>query len=187
MISRTSLILTRLQPAQARIGLILLEIEVRKARLQFVRIRQDVTKIEALFRALENEALSIIKGSGSPAASISQQKDVEPGLALFADVHFLLNCLDKVDILIRMLESLLPTNQKLMLVRASHANTLKEWNDFRNHLEHIDERVRRGVSDLGNLGNDLFTFDGKALDIGPACQKEFGDIFSETLTALENP
>jgi len=165
----------------------LLETEVRKARLQFVRIRQDVAEIKAHFSALENEALSIIKGRGSPATFTSQQKDAELSTALFADVHFLLNCLDKVDPLIRMLERLLPNNQKLMLVHTNHDKTLKEWNDFRNHLEHIDERVRDGVSDLGNLAGSLFTFNGKTLDIGPACQKELEEIFSETLTALENP
>lgn len=66
-------------------------------------------------------------------------------VALFADVHFLLICLDKIDRLSKMLADRL--GAKIDRIRQDYSRSLKNYNDFRNHLEHIDDRIKNGVTD----------------------------------------
>jgi hypothetical protein len=186
MDQRIPLILMHLKPPPARIAFLLFEGQVGKARLQFTRIREDKGRIREHDRILAEHARLVAEGRDPMSLPVSNQEMSEAMTALFADIHFLLICLSAVDHLLRTLERLLPKNQELLLVRRRHAGSLKKWSDFRNHLEHIDDRVRRGVSDLGNLGNNIFTFDGQSLGVGPDCEKEIEDILDETLTALEN-
>jgi len=108
----------------------------------------------------------------------------EGTIALFGDIHFLLILLDKIDSLLKLMIQYLPGKQSLKDVKARHQVSLKNYNDFRNHLEHIDDRIKKGVRDLGNLGDSTYTFDGERFDLGPATEKEVEDIFSEILKTL---
>lgn len=172
-------IVIHLNSSTARVALIFLKREVDKARLQFRRIRQDRDEVEKFTGLFTNR-------KNSHGFLRVQQRSNEAMLALFADIHFLLICLDKIDLLLRMLQKHLPTNQKLNNILQLHSKSLKNYNDFRNHLEHINERIENKVSDLGNLQNNMFTFAGKNFDIGPDTENEVEKILDETLSALED-
>jgi hypothetical protein len=150
---------------QIATALFLLRKAVGNARMQFQRIKTDAQSLQ-----------SPSKGGPSNAW--------EGTMALFGDIHFLLISLDKVDLLLNLMIRYLPGNQFLKDVKARHQKALKDYNDFRNHLEHIDDRIKRGVRDLGNLGDSTYVFDGQRFDLGPATEREVEDIFSEILKAL---
>jgi len=172
-------IFIHLKSQTARVALLFLKREVDKARLQFSRIRQDRDEVEQF------TDLSTNRRNSHGLLKVQQRFD-EAMLALFADIHFLLICLDKIDLLLRMLQKHFPTNQKLNNILHLHSKSLKDYNDFRNHLEHIDERIEDKVSDLGNLQNNMFTFAGKRFNIGTDTENELERILDETLSALEN-
>jgi hypothetical protein len=185
MSERTRKTLIHLKSPVARIALLLLENEVERARLQFRRIRKNSGVIDTYMRLLAEKGVMVAHGIDPQSAPDHEREMNEAQLALFADIHFLLICLDKVDLMLKTLERNLPDNQALKFVRQGHATALRNYNDFRNHLEHIDDRLKRNVSDLGNFGNNIFTFDEKDFNVGLACEKELEEIFNEALRALE--
>jgi hypothetical protein len=187
MSERISRIAMALKSPIARAGLLLLRGELEKAQLQFRRIREDCGKLHAYSRLLSEAGRLIAEGADPFSLPDHGTEMAEAQTALFADVHFLLICLDKVDKLLRTLQKTLPENHALSEVVRRHSKSLEDYSDFRNHLEHIDDRLRKGVTDLGNMGNYLFTFDDKTFDVGLSCEKEVNSIFNETLQALEQP
>jgi hypothetical protein len=146
-------------------SLVLLKNAVDNARMQFRRIENDA---QALYAALKGGALQT-RPSTTP---------------LFGDIHFLLISLDKIDMLLKLMIRYLPTNQSLKTIQSQHQKALKDYNDFRNQLEHIDNYVKQGTQDLGNLNNGIYTFDGKSFDLGTNTESEVEAIFSEILKAL---
>lgn len=153
-----------LQPHITQVALLFAKTEMDKIRLQFRRIRQDAATVDALHRPeVAHEKWTDLS---------YQRMRHEAMTALFADIHFLLICLDKLDPFLRIIEKSLPNESELAGVRASFNQLLKDSNDFRNHMERIDERVQRGVSDLGNLTGSDFTFDGQKFSVGPARERD---------------
>lgn len=182
----------RLEPGQALTALLMMKTEIDKIRLQFQRIREDDSLIRSLVHPhilredwFDEETRIKIRSD--------QEKSQKALTALFADIHYLLIGLARLDLFLRWLEKLLPSEPELRDVRGKFARLLKDSNDFRNHLEHINERIARGVSDLGNLSGTLFTFDGKQFDVGPALQAEVEAFFEalisgcEAISARQNP
>ena len=162
---------------------------VEDARLQFGRIREDR---KAFMQAREELDRLSSEARVSRQDLASQEKREEAmesfhhnNQALFADVHFLLISLDKIDLFSKMLTDCL--GGKTNRIRQDYSRSLKEYNDFRNHLEHVDQRIKNGVTDLdlGSLVGDRFRFKGKPFDIGPAREREVEGIFSEILAACE--
>lgn len=177
-----------IKPIKARIILSMLEAQVEVARLQFERIHQDSTKLQEEMRQLA-EAERVV-GRAERGDSLPDEFETgsdrigetrSPQTALFADIHFLLICLDKIDLFLRRLEEYLPDVQEFHLVRERHRGSLREYNDFRNHLEHIDDRLEKGVTDLGNLGGTTFSFDDKSFEVGEAQRRKMEEIFNDIL------
>ena len=167
-----------IEPPPAKIALFLVKLEMDKARLQFQRLRHDSQDLDSLLHGTSERAELWMSED-------YQRRRMESMVALFADIHFLLICLDKLDLLVKMLARLLPMAEEIAGVRKKYAVILREYSTFRNHLEHIDERVERGISDLGNLNNGSFTFDGRLFDVGPSREREVEEIFEAILHALE--
>lgn len=181
-----------LDPPQATTALLLLDREMEKAHLQFGRIRESREAIAQNMRILgELARVSTEKSEIWFDQEFQERRERamssshKLSITLFADIHFLMICLDKIELLIRMLEKHLGSNSEIASIRQQHSTSLKDYNDFRNHLEHIDERVERGISDLGNLSGDAFTFDGRYFDIGPQRERELEQIYGEVVKACE--
>jgi methionine synthase II (cobalamin-independent) len=78
-----------------------------------------------------------------------------------------------------------PDAEEFHLVRERHRDSLRKYNDFRNHLEHIDDRLNKGVTDLGNLGGTTFSFDDKSFEVGEAQRREMEEIFNDITWAAK--
>lgn len=106
--------------------------------------------------------------------------------ALFADIHFLPICLDKLDLYLHMLRKDLPREPELAIVQKRYRRLLKDSTDCTDHVDHIDRRIERRVCDLGNLMDGKFPFDGKTFEIGPSRETEAETFFEDLLRAPES-
>lgn len=70
-------------------------------------------------------------------------------------------------------------------IRERYKSVLRKANEFRNHLEHVDEELDRGVHDFGRLDGTIFSFDGEKIDIGPSLRAKTESLFREVLDACE--
>lgn len=178
-----------LKPFIATILLSLLQNEMEKVRLQFRRIRQDTARLHSNVR----EEIPLIERNMEdiPLSPDLQKLRQELSQAhhdnmvcLFADIHFLLICLDKMEKLFKMLRKELHNEPELAVVFSQYSKALKEYSDFRNYLEHVDrEVVEKRTTDLGNLGGDKFTFNERTFDIGHAREREVEELFKDILEA----
>jgi len=166
-----------LEPHLANVALLFLKTEVDKARLQFKRIREDERQLQSLHAPPMATRRWMDEGY--------QKERHEVMTALFADIHFLLVCLDKLDLYLRMLRKYLPKEQEIAAVQKRYKRLLKEADDFRNHLEHMDKRIEEGVSDLGNLIDSMFSFGGRTFEIGPSREAEVQAFYEDLLRAAE--
>ncbi len=164
-----------LVPFLAQFALHLITENLDVSRLQFKRIRHDTQTLEGLYA----DASERWQDENYQAVRRATQ------VALFADIHFLLIALQQLDLLFKWLEMQLPDEPELEAVRTKHNEMLKDANDFRNDLEHIDTRIRNGVSDLGNLTNGEFTFGGKTFGIGSRLEQQVEEFFEDLLVACE--
>lgn len=146
--------LISVEPHQARLILLLLESAVNKAIIQHERI-EYVKKREI-----------------RPGPSMNKTMTT-----LFSDIHHYFICWEEVNKLIKYLIEVQPIFE---FTEAQYLE-LKKHCDFRNHLEHITERIKRGVSDLGNLSNNEFSFDGESVDISLTDLEKLKELYKNTL------
>ena len=162
---------------------------MEKTRLQFERIRADERALQySLRRMTELEKVSDERWMDDDYQDERYKffkASHEANVTLFADIHYLLVTLEKLETFFRLLEAKLSAESELKAVRANYDSLLRDSNEFRNFVEHIDKELRRGTSDLGNLAGTLFTFNGRTFDIGPKRQREVESFFSDLVTACE--
>jgi hypothetical protein len=61
----------------------------------------------------------------------------------------------------------------------------RPYRTARNHLEHIEERIRPPyLGDFGNLSNDIYTFGGERFDISRTGLTIFTDAYEELISIL---
>ena len=149
---------TEVEPFQAMTLMLMIENAVNKALIQHERIMQG------------DLSLQETREAGPRTNRIRT--------ALFSDIHHYFICWGEVSKLYDVLAKVQPTFKALP---KTYANHLSEHRSFRNHLEHIDQRVERGISDLGNLSNDKFSFDGKQIDIGQADLQKLMQFYMELI------
>jgi|HubBroStandDraft_6_1064221.scaffolds.fasta_scaffold245842_2 hypothetical protein len=83
---------------------------------------------------------------------------------LFLDVHSYFICWDKAQNLLKHLVKVHPDPNLLQLWERLRL-FCKPFNDSRNHLEHIDERLAKNPNETGSLAGDFFIFAGERFDI----------------------
>lgn len=156
-----------------------LKSEMDGIRIQFSRIRKAITAMKIFTNP------NITRSANDESFQESMTKNSS---ALFRDIKYLLVSLtDFSKMFSRGLLEQLPTNTELQSIHKKYEkNVFIVYHDFRNHLEHIYSDLGK-VSDIGNLVDENFTFDGKCFDIGSNREKEIETIFSEILTTLEKP
>jgi hypothetical protein len=140
-------------------------------KLQFDRIKQDIDDFATLSASMSGTKIAnaVPYRYGSEPSDLGLQQFHRINTAIFTDVHMLLIALQQLNDLLECIikKKLLPDVIDFEQLQIKYKNWLKTCTDFRNHLEHISERVVRGVSDLGNIINDSFSFDGETISIGP--------------------
>ena len=105
-------------------------------------------------------------------------------LTLFLDIHFYFVCYDKSQ---NLLEHLAKTDgdPKLDNLWQTLKPKFKPFNDARNHLEHIETRIKsKYLSDFGNLENDTFTFGGERFDVSASGLKILTDAYEQVVDIL---
>lgn len=80
------------------------------------------------------------------------------------DVHSYFICWDKAQNLLRQLVRVHP-NPELAKIWAEFEPICRPFNDARNHLEHIDERLARYPRNTGAVQGDFFVIAGDRFDI----------------------
>ena len=107
-------------------------------------------------------------------------------LTLFLDVHFYFVCIDKAQNLLGYIAEI-EEDTKLEALWKGLKPKFKPFNDARNHLEHIESRIKKeNLSDFGNLHNDSFTFGGNTFDISVSGLQMLKDAYEQMLTILSS-
>lgn len=107
-------------------------------------------------------------------------------LTLFLDIHFYFVCYDKGQNLIGYLAKI-NGDPNLHNIWQTLKPKFRPFNDARNHLEHIETRIKREyLSDFGNLENDTFTFGGERFDISASGLKILEDAYEQVVSALRS-
>jgi hypothetical protein len=105
---------------------------------------------------------------------------------LFLDIHFYFICYDKAQNLFKIIVNI-DGNQELKNLWEKFKPLFKPYNNVRNHLEHIEERIRNtSLSDFGNLRDNIYTFGGEQFDIGPSSLKVLTDVYESINTHLSS-
>ena len=105
-------------------------------------------------------------------------------LTLFLDIHFYFVCYDKAQNLLQHL-SKTDGDPKLNNLWQTLEPKFKRFNDARNHLEHIEERITEEyLFDFGNLENDTFTFGRDRFDISASGLKTLTDAYEQVVGIL---
>lgn len=105
-------------------------------------------------------------------------------LTLFLDIHLYFVCYDKAQ---NLLEHLAKNDGDPQLdnLWQTLKPKFKPFNDARNHLEHIETRIKgKYLSDFGNLVNDTFTFGGQHFDISASGLQILTDAYEQVVAIL---
>ena len=143
-------------------ALILFKFEMRKTRLQFRRIEEDRKGREAFLAA-----------TGSRSDYMDEQA------RLFADIHFLLVCLKKLRSLFLKMQKYFPEDVKLKELEDRYGKLLDHCGDFRNDLEHIEDRPGEGVIGLGSTFGSVFQFGDRQLNLDNEFETKIRSFYSE--------
>jgi excisionase family DNA binding protein len=87
-----------------------------------------------------------------PAVQINTRYWLIPQKTLFVDIHFYFVSGASIELAVKKLREEI-NDQELNEIINKYAKPLKDLNDARNDLEHLDERIDR-VSELGNISSD---------------------------------
>jgi len=145
------------------------------SRLQLRRLRKDVERYHHLTGA--------DSGSSSPGATMEGEflaSSAEARTALYADLHLLFIKLHEADQLLSRLKHLTSQEPELAPLRNRHRAFIRKCDDYRRHLERVDEDH---LSDTGNLNENTYSFHGKKFDIGPDLDKNVEDLLKDVISS----
>jgi hypothetical protein len=145
------------------------------SRLQLKRLRKDVERYHHLTGA--------DSGSSSPGATREWDflaSSAETRTALHADLHLLFIKLHETDQLLSRLKHQMSQEPELARLRNRHRAFIRRCDDYRKHLERVDEDH---LSDTGNLTENTYSFHGKKFDIGPDLAKNVEDLIKDVVSS----
>ena len=145
------------------------------SRLQLRRLRKDAERYHRLTGAGS--------GSSSPGATTEGEflaSSAETRTALYADLHLLFIKLHEADQLLSRLKHPMSQEPELIRLRNRHRAFIRKCDDYRRHLERVDEDH---LSDTGNLNENTYSFHGKKFDIGPDLDKNVEDLLKDVVSS----
>jgi len=144
---------------------------VDRARVEFDRIQNG----QMLY-------LQLIKEGSSDG-----EKRMEAGTALSCDVHYLMICLDKIQVMLNLLNRHLPIKKKVLKpVMMPMENWSKRYDEVRNYLEHIDQRIERGEPVNGTITEKSYDIGPYHVKIDKSAKDEMSELLDDLLSVLEN-
>ncbi len=161
MLNEMSNVLNETTSFKTSVALLIFEKYANATEIQFERIQQDK---------------KALPGPGPGA-------DTKLMITLFSDIHFYFVCIDKVQ---NLLEAIAKSDGEPSFIElwSRYQSIFKPYNDARNHLEHIEDRIKekKYLSDLGNLHNNTYTFGGEPFDISrkglDTVIESYNDVYS---------
>jgi len=102
---------------------------------------------------------------------------------LLVDLHFYFICWDKAQNLLGRLVTV-HADPRLEHLWSAFKPVCKPFNDARNHLEHIDERLACNPDQTGHIQGDTFLFAGEKFDVSPSGLKLLTDMYEEVVNIL---
>src|SRR5262245_35298591 len=102
---------------------------------------------------------------------------------LLVDLHFYFICWDKAQNLLNRL-AMIHGDPRLRDLWSAFQPACKPFNDARNHLEHIDERLERNPDETGSIQGEVFFFAGERFDTSQASLKLLTDMYEEVVNIL---
>ena len=156
-------------------GAILFDNAYFEIELQFSRIQSDNINLQSGLEKqkseLDNQLLVMKKWSeklqsdglekmpNRPVINNNNRLWVIPQKTLFADIHYYFIAGAQLDMAVKTIMAKI-TDPRLTAVTEKYSLPLKELNDARNNIEHLDERMER-ISNLGNIINGDYHFNGQ--------------------------
>ena len=100
----------------------------------------------------------------------------------FTDIHLFFVCWDQCRKVLNSLKNSIK-EQWLTDFYNKYKSTIEKYKWIRNQMEHWDEKVLDGISDLGNYNseNNTFSFNGKKFSIDINCMKALHEMFNDFL------
>lgn len=163
-------------------GALLFDQAFIKLEIQFHRIKEDNLNLQVglLRQKKELEQQLAAMNEWSKHLRNNVQKKIEklpdkpslrtnnhywqvPQKTLFVDIHFYFVAGGLIDLALKRLQKDINDDEINNIVN-KYSKPLKELNDARNNLEHIDKEIDR-ASDLGNMSNGLYHFNGQNYDL----------------------
>ena len=145
------------------------------SRLQLRRLRKDVERYHHLTSADSGPSSVGATTEGEFLASSAETRT-----ALYADLHMLFMKLHEADQLLFRLNHLVSQEPELARLRNKHRALIRRCDDYRRHLERVDEDH---LSDTGNLNENTYSFHGKKFDIGPDLEKNVEDLLRDVVSS----
>lgn len=99
------------------------------------------------------------------------------------DVHYYFICWDKARNLLKQLASI-HSNPEMSEIWGQFYSICRPFNDARNHLEHIDERLQRDPKNTGSMAGNYFAIAGERFDITQAGLKLLTDMYEDVIFML---
>ena len=146
----------------------LFRFEMRKTRLQFKRVEEDL-----------NERKTASK------STMSADEGLDSRAKLFADIHFLLACLKRLELVFLKILSFFPEDVALKEINERYKERLHFWGSFRNDLEHVEDRPGKGIDCLGSTFGHVFQFDDRQIEISQELRDEIEAFFGESVLAYD--
>jgi len=144
-------------------------------RLQFKRVRKD---LDEFHQHAGSEASVRVFDGNVGNENMSQSREIRT--ALFADIHFLLISMHETEQLFTRLKKIFPLESDLSNLHNRYRPMMRRCSEFRAHMEHVDGKE---TEDLGKLTETVFTLRGKAMDLGPAFERDAEALFSDLVSA----
>lgn len=155
----------------------------REAYKQFQGTPREIWSVLWLLERYVNAAIAQLDRVRETVGQISDYQGTWLLDQILADVHYYFICWDKAQNLLKRLNQVYP-DPKMERLWHGFYSICRPFNDARNHLEHIDERLARNPNETGTIQGDVFVFASERFDISEAGLKALTDTYEEAVNIL---
>lgn len=155
----------------------------REAYKQFEGTPRNIWSVLWLLERYVNAAIAQLDRVRETVEQISDYHGTWLLDQILLDIHYYFICWDKTQNLLERLNEVYP-DPKMERLWQGFRLVCRPFNDARNHLEHIDERLARNPNETGTIQGDVFVFADERFDISEAGLKVLTDMYEEVINIL---
>ncbi len=114
------------------------------------------------------------------------QPTIEVGLSISCDTHYLTICLDKIEPTLELLARTFGKGDKdFRIARRTFVGWSRPYEKIRDALEHVNERMAKGLPVEGTVKDGSYTFVGPTVRIDQTARRELNEFTEELLAKME--